>query len=71
MSSLQRGKLSALVAKGEVDPPVPFPNTVVKHFSTDNTAPSTGVGRLATARAVLFFFEQESRGSFDPRLLVR
>ena len=28
------------MAKGVVAPPVPFPNTVVKHHSTYNTAPS-------------------------------
>jgi len=38
-----------------VDPPVPFPNTVVKHPSTYNTAGSTSVGRSAAASAVSFF----------------
>jgi hypothetical protein len=39
-----------------VAPPVPIPNTVVKHSSTYNTAPSTGVGRSAVARTVLSLF---------------
>ncbi|GAC1643540.1 MAG: hypothetical protein NVS4B2_33240 [Chloroflexota bacterium] len=52
---------TALVTKGAVAPPVPFPNTVVQRSSTYNTAPSTGVGRSAAARAVFFCFERRWR----------
>ncbi len=63
VSSPAKAQLSALVAKGAVVPPVPFPNTVVKHGSTNNTAPSTGVGRSAAASAVSFFlFELQGDG---------
>ena len=65
--SLQRFKVirTALVAKGAVDPPVPFPNTVVKRSSTYNTAGSTSVGRSAAASAVLLFlFEQDQPRAF-------
>jgi hypothetical protein len=58
MMSLQRFQgvilWTALVAKGAVDPPVPFPNTVVKRSSTHNTAVFTTVGRSAAASAVFF-----------------
>jgi hypothetical protein len=49
-----------------VDPPVPFPNTVVKRGSTYNTAPSTGVGRSAAASAVSLFCRY-LRGDRAPR----
>jgi hypothetical protein len=35
---------------GEVVPPVPIPNTVVKRFSADDTEGVTSCGKYATAR---------------------
>jgi len=70
MLSLQRCKVhpaSALVANGVVDPPVPFPNTVVKHPSTYNTAGSTSVGRSAAASAVSFFCSSSCSSHIVPR----
>ena len=39
---------------GEVVPPVPIPNTVVKRFSADDTERTTFCGKYATARKLVF-----------------
>ena len=39
---------------GEVVPPVPIPNTVVKRFSADDTERTTFCGKYATARKLAF-----------------
>ena len=39
---------------GEVVPPVPIPNTVVKRFSADDTERTTFCGKYATARKLIF-----------------
>ena len=39
---------------GEVVPPVPIPNTVVKRFSADDTERAIFCGKYATARKLIF-----------------
>jgi hypothetical protein len=39
---------------GEVVPPVPIPNTVVKRFSADDTERKTFCGKYAIARKLVF-----------------
>ena len=39
---------------GEVVPPVPIPNTVVKRFSADDTERTTFCGKYAIARKLVF-----------------
>jgi hypothetical protein len=48
--------------KSEVEPPVPIPNTEVKHLSADDTEEVAPCGKYAIAKRLFLFSYQKLRG---------